>query len=429
MAKNFDDLTKGDRVARASIFGKNNTLEKRSNVESEDGYLASKDNQRRYEQLQQQGVVDGMVGGGVEFTPSTTDPATTEPNRVNDDGGKLPRLASVKEAVSDIVEKVEDLQDQVYDFKNPKDERDRPLNDFMDYLRKGMATAKDIRHLKDAGLNNIKSILAAIDNNLPLNLPASCQAILDNFKALLPKHKPRKRMEIGNGAGDFSVLDNEYVQCALDALDALSGLKGIKDFVTKTVTDIEAEVRVIVGIMTTLMDYDIIPPSALDNVFKHYTEKNAPPGSRVYHISTLRIVEHNAGKGRPEFIEWAGSKIGWETVRAEYPTIHRDIISNYKWSPTYTDEQFNNLLDMIDIDWSNHHGIYYLSHFSSASQDAIRAFLQRDDYRSLAMLRDIIFIDTGYKVDRQLPSKVDVTRDLYPNAIVNNQIVTPILQT
>lgn len=421
-----ESSNKSDEEGKTSIFGKmkgwavatkdhympDNEDGKFKKLESEDGYLASHAERRRYQQLANANLVEGTVGSGTIIEGQTEEVIDKDGNRV------IQRSDTKAGKVTDTLQK---WQEGVDKFANPKDDDGEPTNNWFTYLKKSVKAVNDNKRMLDNGGNVVGSALAAIDEHFPLGLSKACQAIIDNFKSNLP---PRKSRHESYFNGVSSLLGSDEAQCAMDALEFLLPIKGLKDHITGFVLEIEAMANVAAGILTTIIDYDLIEDFLIDDIWDMLTKDTAPPGSQTYYLACTKVIKDNANKGRTEYVEWAGSKLGYENIISIYPDVIKDLVANYQWSGDGSDELFAWLLFTIDPEWFAKNGVYSMDIFGNVSVDALRYFETRDDFRSLSLGGKIKPLEGS--IFTRLPTVGEVTGDLYPLAVDgNNNIIIP----
>lgn len=264
---------------------------------------------------------------------------------------------------------------------------------------KGMAQRKSQPKLSK---NRFKSALTILSAALPVQLSKSCQNIIDNFASkVAPKHNGYDKIGI-NGT---KYIESDQVQCALDALEMLSGIKGLKGKITNTLVDIEATAVVLAGMITTLVDYDMVED--IEAVIG--TNKSTKAMKRAVGLSSAVIIS----SGNLQLINWMIDKIGVSGAKEYNNDLIGDVVGNYQRRPEDTDTSLINTLERIDPNWDKNGEIYYFDVITDGSPDAQEVFYIHAPFRALDTVRDVTYFNV---VGNRLPTISEITRSLYPNA-------------
>lgn len=415
-----NSMTREERASRPSVMGKSSKWRMDQAVESEDGYIANQESRKRYEQLANQGLVDGVEGPG-EWQGAEVTARDENGDVILDENGDPVKEPSWIEKKTGGLKTLNNIKTIAEDFANPTDEDGNPTDNWFTYTKKSIGTLADFNRMREAGVNPWAAGLAAIDERFPLGLSEACQAILDNFKSNLP---PKQERYEKNKKGISSIVDSDEAQCAMDALEMLSGIKGLKNQIEATIYDIEAMANVIKGIVDTLFDYDFLNDlSEFKDLFDHLMSKTGmgkKAEKRAIAQSSPKIIED----GRVAFLEWLIMKIGIDEVLTSNPNFIADVLANYQKVDEGDDERLEAILAMADPNWMMKGSLHNMDIFQVVSSDAYAYLSQRRDFMSLMMAADVI----GYpgSVFETIPTVGDVTHDLYPDAVFKYRpIITP----
>jgi len=201
----------------------------------------------------------------------------------------------------------------------------------------------------------------------------------------------------------------------MDALGMLTGIKGLKNKIENTLVDIEATAQVLAGMITTLIDYDMVED--IEAVLGTSTSTIAV--KRAIGIASANIGE----SGNLSMINWMLDEIGVSDALFYNSNLTYTILSNYDRSalssptggstPEDPNEYFFSTLTRIDPNWDKEGELYYFNVIKDASPDAISAFESYDLYRALNMVGNVEYFTSSTTND---PTVAEVTRDLYPSA-------------